>query len=226
MCVFFPAVRGRNFWPLGIQRSVCRKSGSKPLCWYCFSSLTIVAFACIPSAFHHPHPTLERLDPMPLTPRTSVNPRDSRHCSCDTPCTATQFSDLYSAKLRCDTPRTGATGPFFRHFRGCSAILARHYENGRVAWHKWCSVWATKLPDLPFHIWCFWTSLVFSFSYQGAPLCFECFLLFSEGLFGLDKRPMKGRSTRYRLGRWIVIWSFLGLRFRCPPRPPEIPRKN
>ena len=34
--------------------------------------------------------------------------------------------DLYSAP-----PQTGATGPFLRHFRGCSAILVRHCKNVR-----------------------------------------------------------------------------------------------
>ena len=59
--------------------------------------------------------------------------------------------------LRCDPPPPKvATGPFLRHFKGCSAILVWHCENIRrkvrhqcsataVARHKWCSVWATKM---------------------------------------------------------------------------------
>ena len=79
--------------------------------------------------------------------------RDSRDCSCDTPCSATRFHDIRMANLRCDPPppQKGATGSFLRHFKGCSAILVRHCENIRrkirhqcsvtaVARHKWCSV--------------------------------------------------------------------------------------
>ena len=77
--------------------------------------------------------------------------RDLRHCICDPPCTGTQVYDLYSAKLRCDTPpaKPVRQGLFWDILRGVGTLErkarnARQSSATRVVRHKCCSVWATK----------------------------------------------------------------------------------